>query len=246
MQGSSGFLQNAVNAAIISALLGRRLEYSPSQLQDLVVGALLHDVGMLRIPPEILDKQGSLSAEELRIVHTYPVHSYRIITGELSFPDDIGVIALQHQERWNGGGYPRNLSGKAIDRNARIVAVADSFEAMLSKRPYRSSMDGYNAVRAILRDNGRRFDPEIIKVFIRTFGIYPRGCLVQLNDAAIGRVVEINPESPLRPQVKIMIARDGHEFSDDDGPVVNLKDERRMFIVQAINQEELQSSQQLQ
>ncbi|MFW5801118.1 MAG: HD-GYP domain-containing protein, partial [Spirochaeta sp.] len=239
-QGSSGFLHNALNVAIISALLGKRLQYSDKELRDLTAGALLHDVGMSRIPAEILQKESSLSAEELRLVHTYPVHSYRIITGELSFPDEIGVIGLQHQERWNGGGYPRNLSGKSIHVNARIVAVADAFEAMLSKRPYRSSMDGYNAVRTILRDNGTRFDPDIIKAFIRTFGIYPRGCLVQLNNSAIGRVVEINPDAPLRPQVKVMIDYDGHEFIEDDGPVLDLREERRMFIVQPINQEQLQ------
>lgn len=242
LQGGSSFLQNAVNTAIISALLGLEYEFSRQELQELATGALLHDLGMLRIPEEIITKKGSLSGEELRLVHTYPVHSYRIITGDLAFPDEIGVIALQHQERWNGGGYPRSLVGKAIHRNARIVAVADAFEAMLSTRPYRSSMDGYNAVRALLRDNGQRFDPDVIRIFIRTFGIYPRGCLVLLNDASIGRVVDVFGSMPLRPQVKIMIAADGSEYYEDDGPLVDLRSKKRLFIVRAINQEQLQGA----
>lgn len=240
MQGKSDFSASAVCVACITALLGKRLSYNQNDLNDLVTGALLHDIGMIRIPEEILGKDGSLSEEEQRTIQTYPSHSYRIITGELSLPDDIGIIALHHQERWSGGGYPRGLNGNNISFNARIVAVADAFEAMLSTRPYRSSMDGYNAVRAILRDNGQRFDPEIIKVFIQTFGIYPRGCLVLLNDSAIGRVIEIHPDTPLRPQVKIMISNEGREYLDDEGPVVDLRDEKRMFIARPINREQLQ------
>lgn len=237
----SGHLQNPVNVAIVSALLARGLDYTPEACRDLVAGALLHDIGMLRIPAEIIEKKSSLSDEELRLIQTYPVHSYRIITGELAFHDEVGVVALQHQERWSGGGYPRNLSGDAIHINARIVAVADAFDAMLSKRPYRSSMDGYNAVRTILRDNGQRFDPKIIKVFIRRFGIYPRGCIVLLNNASIGRVVDLHPESPLRPRIKIMIDNEGADFADDDGPEIDLRDEKRLFIAKAINQEQLQN-----
>ncbi len=238
LQGGSDFNQNAVNVAVISALLGQRLELARKEMRILTTGALLHDLGMQRIPPEILSKTSALSSEEQRLVQTYPVHSYKIITGELSFPDEIGLIALQHQERWSGGGYPRNLSGKSIDRNARIVAVADSFEAMLSKRPYRNSMDGYEAVRAIIRDNGQRFDPEIIKVFIRTFGIYPRGCLLLLNNGSIGRVLDINSQAPLRPLVKIMIDPDGNEYANDNGPEIDMRTNKHVFVVKAINPEQ--------
>jgi HD-GYP domain-containing protein (c-di-GMP phosphodiesterase class II) len=157
----------------------------------------------------------------------------------MKFAEEIGVAALQHQERWDGQGYPRQLSGKNIAPLARIVTVVDAFEAMVSKRPYRNSMIGYAAMRTILSDNGRRFDPDILKVFIRTMGIYPIGSVVLLKDGRVGRVVEVNSAAPLRPSVKIMIDQNGREFQRDEGGVVDLAEDKDLFIARAVDPKEL-------
>jgi hypothetical protein len=115
----------------------------------------------------------------------------------------------------------------------------DAFEAMVSKRPYRNSMIGYTAMRTILSDNARRFDPDIIKMFIRTMGIYPIGSVVLLNNACIGRVVDVNNAAPLRPRVKVMIDANGREFPKDGGEVIDLASDKKLFIARAVDPKEL-------
>jgi HD-GYP domain-containing protein (c-di-GMP phosphodiesterase class II) len=239
LQGESGFIENALNCAVLATLVGINLNMVQHKLLQLASGAMLHDVGMLRIPASVRNKKGELTPEEIQAIRAHPVHSYRIITKEMKFAEDIGVAALQHQERWDGAGYPRQISGTNIIPAARIIAVVDAFEAMVSKRPYRNSMIGYTAMRTILSDNARRFDPDIIKMFIRTMGIYPIGSVVLLNNACIGRVVDVNNAAPLRPRVKVMIDANGREFPKDGGEVIDLAQDKKLFIARAVDPKEL-------
>ena len=239
LQGESGFVENALNCAVLATLVGNNLNMVQHKLLQLATGALLHDVGMLRVPESVRNKKGELTAEEVKIIRSHPVHSYRIITKEMRFSEEIGLSALQHQERWDGAGYPRQMSGTNIIPAARIIAVADAFEAMVSKRPYRNSMIGYQAMRAILSDNARRFDPDVIKIFIRTMGIYPIGSVVLLNNACIGRVIDVNNAAPLRPRVKVMIDQNGREYQRDEGEVIALGTEKKLFIARAVDPKEL-------
>jgi len=230
---------SALNTAIISTNVGIRMKLGIEALQNLVIGAFLHDVGMSRIPEEIMSKASNLTKKELEEMKTHPLHSYKIIFNELRLNKDIAIIALQHHERWDGEGYPRHISGKDISSLSQIVSVADAFEAMISERPYRNSMIGYQAMKNILNDNSRRFDPEIIKVFIRSMGIYPVGSIVMLSDSSVGRVITTNDDSPLRPELLILVDSDNKEYRDDSGPVVDLLKEPTLFIVKAINIKDL-------
>ncbi|TVR69768.1 MAG: HD-GYP domain-containing protein [Spirochaetaceae bacterium] len=235
MQGETGEVENALNTAILAALVGQKMQLPRHRILVLVTAALLHDVGMLRIPQEILAKQGKLTAEEKRQVQTHPVYSYKIITRDLSFGEDVGIAALQHQERWDGNGYPRRLARDSIRVEARIITVADSFVAMVSNKPYRLSMIGYTAMRNLLSDNGTRFDPEVLKVFIQVLGIYPIGSIVLLSDASVCRVLENRSAAPLKPRVKVIIDSEGHEFIDDDGPEIDLGETKNVFIARAVD-----------
>lgn len=241
LQGESDWVENAINSAVLSILIGMNINLPRHKLSFLVAGALLHDIGMLRVPQEILDKKETLTPAELQQIKTHPLHSYRIVAKEIKLPEEVGITALQHQERWDGQGYPKGLKGKDITMSARIVAIADAFEAMVSERPYRDSMIGYTAMRTILSDNGRRFDPEILKVFIRSLGIYPIGSIVLLSDASIGRVIENHPDAPLRPKIRVMIDSLGTAHLNDEGTVVNLFEDRSIFIARAVNPKELAS-----
>lgn len=235
MQGETGEVENAINVAILAALVGRKLQLPRHKVLTLVTAALLHDIGMLRISPEILGKQGALSVEERRQIQTHPIHSYKIISRELGFAEDIGLSALQHQERWDGQGYPRRLAKQAIRVEARIIAVADSFVAMVSHKPYRTSMIGYTAMRNLLSDNATRFDPQILKVFIQVLGIYPIGSIVLLSDSSVCRVIENRSGAPLKPRVKVIIDSDGHEYVDDNGPEIDLVEAKQLFIARAVD-----------
>ncbi len=242
LHGASSFEQNALNCATLCILMGREMGISDHKIVELATAALMHDVGMVRLPDAIVNKSGKLSAEELQQIKTHPIHSYKILVRELRYPDSIGQAALQHQERWDGAGYPKGLRGEQIALHARLIAVADAFEAMISKRPYRDPMIGYRAMRTILSDNGRRFDPEVLKVFIQTMGLYPLGSVVLLNNAAVGRVVAVNRGAPLRPKVKVMIDETGAEASEDDGEIIDLNEYRQLFIVRSVDPKDISSS----
>ncbi len=241
-QGESDSAANAVNCAVLSGLIGSAFNLPQHRLMQLMTGALLHDVGMLRVSDEIVGKKGALEPVELDKIKAHTIHSFRIISREMKYPQEIGMIALQHHERWDGEGYPKGIAGSKISLYSRIVAVADAFEAMISRRPYRNSMIGYAAMRALLSDNGRRFDPEVLKVFIKCMGIYPLGSVVLLSNSCIGRVVETNPDAPLRPKVKIMIDRDGAMVPNDQGEIVDLDAAKNVFIAKAVDPRNLAGS----
>ncbi len=222
-----------VGVTILSTVTGMVLKLSGHRLIQLATAALLHDIGMVKVPKSILKKSDRLTADEMNQIRTHPLYSYRVISKEMKYPEEIGVIALQHHERWDGQGYPRKLRGEDINIAARIIAVADAYVAMINDRPHRDSMIGYSAMKTILNDNGRAFDPKILKAFIESMGIYPIGSIVQLNSSAIGRVVQIHADAPLRPAVELIIDEFGNRRGERE--VVDLLDRKEAFIVKAVD-----------
>ena len=116
--------------------------------------------------------------------------------------------------------------------------MADAFEAMISERPYRNSMIAYNAMRQILNDNSRRFDSDILKVFIKSMGIYPIGSIVLLNNSGIGKVVETHTDAPLRPEIMLLVGADGKKVNKEIR--IDLLKEKDLFIAKAIHHKEFQ------
>ena len=147
-----------------SALLGRELGLNPAQMKSLEYGALLHDIGKIGIPDAILHKPGRLTAEEWTKMRQHPLLGLRILRG-VGFLDSASLIVVQHHERWDGKGYPYGLSGTEIDRNARIFAVADAFDAMISDRVYRNGRSFADATMELTRRAGQQFDPEVVYCF---------------------------------------------------------------------------------
>ncbi|MDR1098963.1 MAG: HD-GYP domain-containing protein [Treponema sp.] len=231
--------KSSVNAAILSALIAQEMKLPNHKVMVIITGALLHDVGMFRLPREILDKKGGLSDAEFQRMQAHPLYTHKIVSKELLYPEEVGIIVLQHHERWDGEGYPRRISGTAIDMGARIVSVADAFEAMVSQKSYRNSMMGYQAMKNLLSDNSRRFDPDVLKAFIQTMGIYPIGSIILLNNGALARVVEVHGNAPLRPKIRILVDEFGNVFKQDEGDILDLLTEKSLFIAKAVDPKEL-------
>jgi HD-GYP domain-containing protein (c-di-GMP phosphodiesterase class II) len=234
--GGSGMAKSSVNSAILSVFIAQELKFPTQKIVRIAAAALLHDVGMLRLPRELTGKKGSLSAAEIRSIQSHPVYTYQILTGEIHCSEDIGRIAQQHHEHWDGHGYPGGISGNNIDPGARILSVADAFEAMVSKKPYRNSMVGYEAMKNLLSDNQSRFDPAVLKAFIRIMGIHPIGSVVLLNNGSIGRVMEVRSEAPLRPKVLVLQDKEGNK--QEKREILDLLIEKTLFITRALNQKE--------
>jgi len=227
--------KSSVNTAILSALTAQELKLPNHKINNIVSGALLHDVGMLRLSKGITEKKGGLSEAELEQIKSHPLHTSKIVTKELFGPHEVNLVALQHHERWDGQGYPDKLRGQAIDIGARIVSVADAFEAMVSKKSYRDSIIGYQAIKNLMSDNERRFDPAVIIAFTKIMGIYPIGSIVRLNDGSLARVTSINVEAPMRPTVQMLTDSSGKALSAGNMPIVNLLENKKLFIKEAID-----------
>ncbi len=232
------FAGSAVNCTILSVVIGMNLKFVSHRLMQLATAALLHDIGMLRIPTSILGKNEKLSPEEYQQVKMHTIHTYKIISHTLKYPEEIASIALQHHERWDGKGYPRGLRGNDILLPSRIISVADAYEAMVRERPYRNSMIAYNAMKEILNDNGRRFDPKVLKAFLKSMGVYPIGSIVQLNNSSIGKVVENHPEAPLRPKLELIVDEYGDKYAEKE--VIDLLNKKNLFIVKAVDYRKLE------
>lgn len=241
-QEGESFAVNSINVTLIAINVGTYMQISEERRYQLITGALLHDIGMLRIKKAILAKKGKLKTDEKQQMQTHPIHSYSIIVKELSYSEEVGFIALQHHERWDGKGYPKKLVGRNILLAARIVNVSDAFIAMVSERPYRDPLIGYAAMKNLLADNARKFDPDILKIFIKSIGIYPIGSLVLLSDSSIGRVTAIHHEAPLRPNIRIIIDSQHNHHPDKTGPEISLKGKDGFYIVRAVNLRELQDA----
>lgn len=231
--------KNAVHAAIIAMLVAENLSISDAALERIITGALLHDVGMLRVPDKIISKSEKLSGNELAIIHHHPIFGYKIIHEDLMYPEDVAIAAMQHHEHWDGSGYPSGLAGREISLQARIISAADAFVAMVSARAYRSRFSGYEAMKNLVADNARRYDPDIVRAMIQNIGIYPVGSIVLLNNAAIARVTQVFPGSPLRPVVKVIMDESGRSYPDDESEAVDLRANKGLFIVRDINPAEI-------
>ena len=227
--------KSSVNTAILSALTAQELRLANHKIHNIVSGALLHDVGMLRLSRGITEKKGGLSEAELEQIKSHPLHTSKIVTKELFGNNEVNLIALQHHERWDGKGYPDHIIGPAIDIGARIVSVADAFEAMVSKKSYRESMVGYQAVKNLLADNARRFDPTVISAFSKIMGIYPIGSILQLNNNSVARVIRINTEAPLRPVIQMLTDDKGKSLENKDAVIIDLLGDKTLFIKSAID-----------
>lgn len=234
--------RSAVNCLILAVVVGTEFKLPKHKLFQLASAALVHDIGMTKIPAAILNKSGALTPQEKAIISKHPIYSYQIIVKELGLPEEVARITFFHHERWDGKGYPKKISGNKIPLSSRIITIIDTFEALLRDRPYRNSVISYSAIRELLNHNERSFDPEILKLFIKKVGIYPKGSIVILNDGSIGQVKENHSDAPLRPSLKILIGKGGKKEKDEK--VVDLIREKELFIARAVNLKELENGKQ--
>ncbi|MCG0237923.1 MAG: HD-GYP domain-containing protein [Firmicutes bacterium] len=197
-------LQHSVDVCILSVLIGVSLGYDERQLRDLGLGAVLHDIGKVTIPEAILKKPGPLTAEERAEIQKHTTRGFEILMhcGEFSF--HVAHVAYQHHERWCGGGYPRGLKGPEIHELARVVAVADVYDAMTSDRVYRPGYPPERALRNMLEVVPDWFDPRVLAALVENVAIYPVGTLVELNTGETAVVTGVVKGQAARPRVRVL------------------------------------------
>lgn len=233
----------ALNTSIFSSSLAIILGFTKREVIQLIGACLFHDIGMLSTSEQIMKKKSQLSTSEYNMVKLHPLRSARFASETLFFSKEVALIINQHHEAWNGTGYPSGLKEHAIEKGARILAIADAFTAMISKKTYRDSLIGYDAIKNLMSDTQKQFDPDLIQTFVKMMGAYPIGSIVLLNNSLIGQVINSNPEMPFMPDIKLLTENTNNNENDKEkeffiGNIIKLKEKRNLCIVKVLNPNE--------
>jgi HD-GYP domain-containing protein (c-di-GMP phosphodiesterase class II) len=197
---------HALDVSIYMITFGRFLELDPGQIEFLGYVGLLQDVGKLRLPKELLDKRGRLSATEFELAKQHVGHSVEILRATPGLPAELPRIAALHHERHDGSGYPAGLRGGEIGMLGSIAAIVDTFDALTVRRPHADAVSPSAAISLLYKARGVLFDAHLVEQFIRCIGIFPVGSLVELNSGETGVVIAQNAARRLSPRV--MVIRD--------------------------------------
>jgi len=195
---------HSVNVAVLSLLVGKCLNLSRLQLRKLGLGALLHDLGKIRLPEDLLVKERNLTEDERNLVRMHPIWSKEMIQRNPDYDFLASVIALQHHERLDGSGYPYGLSGEEIHFLSRICACADVYDALTVDRPYRKRFSYAEALEYLMGNASRLFDLQVVTTMVRHIAPYPVGETVRLTTGEIAVVVRLNEGLPIRPVVRVI------------------------------------------
>lgn len=204
---------HCVNVSILSLVCGITLQLSPDELRQLTLGALLHDIGKIRVPEEILNKPGRLSPEEYQQVVKHSSFGYDIVRRIERVPYRSALVVYQHHERINGSGYPQKLKGDEIDLLARITAVSDVYDAITADRVYQNGILPSEAIRVLKGLGSFHFDLDVLSHFVKNIALYPVGSTVNLSDGTSGVVVDVNKRYPARPIVRVLYDEVGKRLS---------------------------------
>jgi HD-GYP domain-containing protein (c-di-GMP phosphodiesterase class II) len=214
---------HSANVAVVALALGTCVSEDHRFLTSLGVGALLHDIGKLSIDPAVLNKPGSLTAEEWAEVRQHPVSGAEMISQLPGLDKSAIVTILEHHMRWDGTGYPARVPCRPQHLCSRIVAIADAYDAMTSRRSYSAARVEDDAMLNIAKGSGSAFDPELVRVFVGLMGVYPPRAVVRLSTGDVAIVLAAGSTDPARPTVRVIADADGsfvslHDLVLEDAP----------------------------
>ena len=195
-------VSHVVKSTIIAIIIGAYLKLPHHRMIELGVSAVLHEIGMIKLPPQIYLTKRPLALQERKAMMTHPILGFNLLRS-FDFPLNITMGALEHHERENGTGYPQKLTGDKISLYSKIIAVSCSYEALSSQRPHKEAKDGYTGMLELLKNEGKQYDDTIIRALVYSLSIYPIGLYVLLSSGRKGQVVDVNPEYPRYPIVQV-------------------------------------------
>lgn len=208
--------QHSVSVCALMVALARTLELPRETIHEIAIGALLHDVGKARVPDEILNKPGKLTAAEFDHMKSHVVQGKLILQATPGISPVALEVAAQHHERFDGSGYPNRIAGEAISLHGRMAAIVDVYDALTSERVYHKGMPPTEALRKLLEWSTTHFEPRLVQAFIRSVGIYPTGSLVRLESRRLAVVQAQHPDKPTQPRVKVLFHTAGHYLKPED------------------------------
>lgn len=215
--------RHSVNVAVLATIVGAEFSLQESELCDLCVAALFHDLGKTQIPPNILNKPGRLTAEEYEIMKTHARLSYEMVKDRFDISAKSKVGILYHHENEDGTGYPAGLEGEELHLFAKIIHLVDVYDALTSLRPYKKPFPVCESIEYIMGGYGILFDKKVVDTFMSCVPVYPVGCDVTLSDGRRALVVENHKQMILRPRIRLYSGEELDLGSEEKNHEVTIK-----------------------
>jgi len=224
--------QHSANVAIVAIKIAYGLEYSREDIIRIGIASMIHEVGMTKIPDEVMNKKGELSPSEYEKIKQHPILGRQILDSVKDDYPELPDVVSQEHERWNGNGYPFGLSGDDIHEHAQVLGLADTFVALTHVRHYRDNFIAYKAIQSIIERRNTDFSARMIKSLIDVISIFPVQSLVKLNNGSIARVVKTNKQFPVRPVIEMVANARGEKFNNPE--TIDLSNEPMIYIVSPV------------
>jgi HD-GYP domain-containing protein (c-di-GMP phosphodiesterase class II) len=195
--------RHSIGVALIARLIGKTKRLSQEQLEELSIAGFLHDIGKIKIPEEVINKPGKLTKEEFNLVKHHTIFGHELISNTQGMSSCHALVALQHHEREDGSGYPYGIKGADIHPYSKIVAVADVFHAMISRRIYKEPIPFYQVLQIMSQDMYSRLEPGTTLSFLKRMMDLMIGSSVLLSTGVEAKIVMVKPDDPVHPVVEV-------------------------------------------
>lgn len=228
-------VEHSVKTALLSAAVGITFKLPPHKLIELGTAGLLHEIGMVKLPPQIYMSDKPLTPQQRKAITTHTVLGFKILR-EYSFPMPVCLGVLECRERLDGSGYPRGLTDEKLSMYGRVIAVTSSFAALVSNRPYRPPKDAHASLLELLKGRRTLYDERVLRALVANLSLYPIGSYVELANGYRGIVVETNDADPRAPLVRLLASQKGEPFAEQ--PTVKTTDQEYR-VTRALSEDEI-------
>ncbi len=234
---NKNFLVNhSMRSTVVAVTIGIQLQFPEEKLVELAVACILHEIGMILLPPQIYMNDKPLSQPERLMMNTHPIVSFNILK-KAEFSQNIQIAVLEHHEKINGSGYPRHVTGDKISIYAKIIALACSYEAITAPRGYKEERTAFEALIELVRNSSRQHDDIVTKALLYSVSLYPIGVYVYLSNGKIAQVVDVVEGNPKAPIVQIL-----NENDENGNPKIVQVDLTRLKIIRVLNKKEYEDT----
>ncbi len=231
-------VNHSAKTCLLAIVVGSSMKMPPHKLMELGSAALLHELGMIKLPPQIYMSTEELGEKEKKAITAHTILGFKILKGH-SFPLNISLAVLECRERVNGTGYPRGLSADKISTPAKVISICSAYAALISERPYRAAWNPHNAMLELLKGRNVIYDETVLRHLVFNLSLFPLGTMVQMANGGRGIVVETDEENPRTPRVRLVYAPSGERYVEQ--PIVRTS-EQEYAIVKAVERTDNRNS----
>lgn len=229
-------VDHAVRTALLSSAVGMSFKLPPHKLIELGTSSLLHEIGMVKLPPQTYMTDQPLTPQQKKAITAHTVLGFKILK-EFSFPMSVCLGVLECRERLDGSGYPRGLTDEKLSLYGRIIGVTSSYTALVSDRPYRSARDAHSSLLELLKGRRITYDDKVLRAVVGNLSLFPIGSYVELANGYRGVVIETNDEDPRAPMVRLLYSDKGEPFAEQATIRTTEEDYR---VTRALSESEIQ------